>query len=299
MKKITKDIKLQSYEDLFKSTQESLTDLSQSQVMEISIAEIYDFKNHPFRVLDDEKMLETVASIRVHGVLVPVIVRQRMEGGYEMISGHRRKRACEIAGIKMIPAVVKELTDDEATILMIDSNIQREELLISEKAKAYKMKFDAEKHQGKPGGSTLEIMGRESGESKKTIQRYIRLSHLSDGLLHMVDQKKLGFRQGTDFSFLSAVEQSWVEKIIEIGKINVSMQQSEQIKKIAQEGKLTFNIAQEILSPVGKQTRKISLNEKKLSYYFDDNYSAKDIEKIIYQLLDEWKGETGHGNSEK
>lgn len=194
-------IKLNSYDDLFGSSEiQANTDY----VQEIPLSELYEFKGHPFKVLDDEKMKETVESIKNYGVLMPGIARKRAEGGYEIIAGHRRKHGCELAGLSTMPMFVRDYSDDEATVIMVDTNIQRKDILPSEKAKAYSMKYEAMKHQGKKGsGSSLDEVGEAAGESGKTVQRYIWLARLSDELLNMVDKKRIGLVQGVDISFLT------------------------------------------------------------------------------------------------
>lgn len=289
MGKITQNIKLSGYDELFKSTQADLADSSESQVMDIPIKDLYEFKNHPFRVLDDEKMDETVESIQANGVLVPAIVRMRAEGGYELISGHRRRRACELAGLDTMPVIIRNLTDEEATVIMVDANIQRETLLISEKAKAYAMKYQAEKRQGKSGGYLLDEMSEQSGDSRKQIQRYIWLSRLCDQFLELIDNKKLGFCQGIDISFLNEEEQAWTLLAINMGQINVSLKQSAALKKLSQEHMLNFAMIQEVLAKPVMETRKFSLSEKKLSVYFDNSYTNERIEELIIKLLDQWK----------
>ena len=199
MRKPNKDIQLTTYQDLLGV--EENTGAGTEKVVIAPLIELFDFKDHPFKVLDDEKMEETTESIRQHGVLVPGIARPRTGGGYELIAGHRRKRGSERAGKSEMPIIVRNYTDDEATIIMVDSNIQREDILPSEKAKAYKMKYEAMKHQGKKAGmNTLDKVGEAAGENAKKVQRYIWLSRLSDELLDMVDKKKLGFSQGVDIS---------------------------------------------------------------------------------------------------
>lgn len=299
MKNREKDYKFASFSELIKKTEEDLGYSSESQVMEIPIKELYEFKNHPFRVLDDEKMDETVESVKSNGVLVPAIVRIRPEGGYELISGHRRRRACELAGLDTMPVIVRNLTDEEATIIMVDANIQRETLLISEKAKAYSMKYQAEKRQGKSGGYLLEEMCEQYGESRKQIQRFIWISRLLPELLEYVDEGKLGFTQGVDISFLSEEQQAWVLLVVKIGCINVSIKQSEAIKKMAQDNKLSFEIVQEILQKPVTINRKLSLNEKKLSRYFDNTYTSESIEELIIKLLEQWKESNSNGNTQE
>lgn len=192
-------IKLSTYDEMFGMDTIGQDDQkSEGQIINVPLNELHTFKNHPFKVLDDEKMEETVESVKSYGVLVPGIARPRQGGGYEIISGHRRRRASEIAGKTEMPFMVRDYSDDEATIIMVDSNIQREDISISEKAKAYSMKYEAMKHQGAAGGISLEKMSEESGESRKTIQRYICLARLSDELLELVDNKKLGVMQGLE-----------------------------------------------------------------------------------------------------
>lgn len=207
-------VKLNSFDDLFGTSEVPQTGLE--QIINAPLQDLYEFKDHPFRVVDDEKMEETVESIRQYGVLVPGIARPRTGGGYELISGHRRKHGSQRAGKSEMPVIVRDYSDDEATIIMVDSNIQREDILPSEKAKAYKMKYEAMKHQGrKSGKNTLDEVGEAAGENAKKVQRYIWLARLSDTLLEMVDTKRLGFSQGVDISFLSEEAQQWVEVVME------------------------------------------------------------------------------------
>ena len=217
-------VKLNSFDDLF-GTEQPQT--GTEQVQEIALSELHEFKGHPFKVLDDEKMQETMESIREHGVLMPGIARPMKDGGYEIIAGHRRRHACEIVGLATMPMFIRDYTDDEATIIMVDSNIQREDILPSEKAKAYRMKYDAMKHQGsKEGGLTLGELGEAAGESAKTVQRYIWISRLSDSLLNMVDAKKIGIMQAVDLSFLSEDAQQWVLVAIQETNVVITTQQS-------------------------------------------------------------------------
>ncbi len=281
-------IKLESFDDLFGTVKE--LDNSSEKIILLPLTELYPFQNHPFRVLDDEKMEETTESIKQYGVLVPGIARPRIEGGYELIAGHRRKRGSELAGKTEMPVIVRNYTDDEAVIIMVDSNIQREDILPSEKAKAYKMKFEAMKHQGKKeGGNTFDTIGEVAGESGKTVQRYIWLSRLTDELLDMVDTKKLGFIQGVDISFLSEVEQNWIFDILEDKKINISTTQSSQLKDYGKRKELTFAMVELILSEQKPKERKITIKSERINQYFSSDYDAEEIENIIYQLLEEWK----------
>ncbi len=262
------------------------------QIINAPLAELHTFKDHPFRVDDDEKMEETTESIRQYGVLVPGIARPREGGGYEIIAGHRRKRGSELAGKMEMPVIVRNYTDDEATIIMVDSNIQREDILPSEKARAYKMKYEAMKHQGKKSGkNTLDEVGEAAGENAKKVQRYIWLSRLSEGLLAMVDSKKLGFSQGVDISFLPEEAQLWVQAVIEEKNCNVSMVQSAKIKEYGKTGELTLAMVRLILAEEKPKERKITIKSDKIGRYFSESYSNEEIENIILSLLDKWKEE--------
>ena len=288
-KSVVGNIKLSGYDALFGASE---SENAAEHIIEAPLSDLHDFKNHPFRVMDDEKMEETVESIRQYGVLVPGIARPRKGGGYEIIAGHRRKHASGLAGKETMPIVVRNYSDDEATIIMVDSNIQREDILPSEKAKAYRMKYEALKHQGKKaGGRTIEEMGEEAGESAKTVQRYIWLSRLSDGLLAMVDMKKLGFMQGLDISFLDSEAQEWVSDLLEEKSISVTTSQSTKLKEYGKSGELTSAMVNLILSEEKPKERKVTIKADKINQYFEGDYSAEDIEKIILELLEKWKGE--------
>ena len=283
-------VKIEKFEDLFGGSagQES----SVEQIINAPLADLHTFKDHPFRVVDDEKMEETTESIRQYGVLVPGIARPRAGGGYEIIAGHRRKRGSELAGKTQMPVIVRNYTDDEATIIMVDSNIQREDILPSEKARAYKMKYEAMKHQGKKSGkNTLDEVGEAAGENAKKVQRYIWLSRLSDELLEMVDTKKLGFSQGVDISFLTEEAQQWVQAVIGEQGCSVSMVQSGKLKEYGKSGELTLAMVKLILSEEKPKERKITIKSDKIGEYFSDSYSDEEIENIIISLLDKWKEE--------
>ena len=281
-------IKMESFDDLFGGS--SAQEIGVEQIINAPLADLHEFKDHPFKVLDDEKMEETTESIRLYGVLVPGIARPRAGGGYELIAEHRRKHGSERAGKTEMPIIVRNYSDDEATIIMVDSNIQREDILPSEKVKAYKMKYEAMKHQGKKSGkNTLDEVGETAGENAKKVQRYIWLSRLSDELLEMVDSRKLGFSQGVDLSFLSEEAQQWVEVIIEEQGCNVSTVQSGKLKEYGKSGELTLAMVQLILTEEKPRERKVTLKADKISKYFAEDYSSEDIEDIIIQLLDEWK----------
>ena len=282
-------IKIDSFDDLFGSSLEETSNQTE-QVVEVSLEDLHTFKKHPFRVLDDAKMEETVESIKKYGVLMPGIARPRKEGGYEIIAGHRRKRGSELAGKTTMPVFIRNYTDDEATIIMVDTNIQREDILPSEKAKAYAMKYEALKHQGKrEGGSTFETIGEPAGESGKTVQRYIRLAGLLDELLDMVDKKRLGFIPGVDISYLTEEQQYWVFDILSTTSCVISKAQAASLKEYAKSGELTFAMVDLILSEKKKTERKLIINTDKISQYFPEDYSNEDMEVVIVQLLDEWR----------
>ena len=280
-------IKLSSFDDLF-GTQEAGT--GTEQVQEIPLCELHEFRGHPFKVLDDEKMQETVESIKNYGVLMPGIARPRAEGGYEIIAGHRRRHGCELAGLSTMPMFVRDYTDDEATIIMVDTNIQREDILPSEKARAYSMKYEAMKHQGKKGaGNSLNEVGEAAGESGKTVQRYIWLARLSDELLEMVDKKKIGLVQGVDISFLTEQAQEWVQVIMEETRANISTVQSAKLKEYGKKGELTMPMVRLILTEEKPKERKVTLKAEKISRYFPEEYSESEIEHVIIELLEEWQ----------
>ena len=283
-------VRIDKFEDLFGGSAEQ--ESSAEQIINAPLTDLHTFKDHPFRVEDDEKMEETTESIRQYGVLVPGIARPRAGGGYEIIAGHRRKRGSELAGKTEMPVNVRNYTDDEATIIMVDSNIQREDILPSEKARAYKMKYEAMKHQGKKSGkNTLDEVGEAAGENAKKVQRYIWLSRLSEELLIMVDSKKLGFSQGVDISFLTEEAQQWVQAVIEEQGCSVSMVQSGKLKEYGKSGELTFAMVRLILTEEKPKERKITIKSDKIGEYFSDSYSNEEIENIIISLLDKWKEE--------
>jgi len=287
-------VKLNSFDDLFGSSE--MQTAGAEQIINAPLAELHDFKNHPFRVVDDEKMEETTESIRQYGVLVPGIARPRTGGGYELIAGHRRKRGSQRAGKSEMPVIVRNYSDDEATIIMVDSNIQREDILPSEKAKAYKMKYEAMKHQGKKSGkNTLDEVGETAGESAKTVQRYIYLARLSDALLDMVDKKKIGIVQGVELSFLTEQQQGWVQVVLEETGVTISTAQASKLKEHGKNDELTLPMVRLILTEMKPRERKVTIKADKISRYFPEDYSNEQIENVIYQLLDEWN----RSNSEK
>lgn len=281
MKEQKQDMKLPKLDDLF-TTQEERDYAVAEKIQEIDISKISNFPDHPFKVNDDEKMQDMVKSIKEYGVILPVIVRPKEDGTYEMISGHRRKRACELAGVKQIRCIVKNLSDDEATILMVDSNIQREEILPSEKAFAYKMKLEAMKHQGKnididdnetsrPLDGKLEsaeIMGQEVGESARTIQRYIRLTKLIPELLDEVDSKRIAFRPAVELSYLSDENQYVVLNKLEFDEVSPSLSQAIILKKMEQEGTITEEKIEELLDKEKPNQKEfIKIHNEKIDRY--------------------------------
>ena len=280
-------INIDSFDDLFGNTTREDSSSSE-QVVEVLLEDLHTFQNHPFRVVDDEKMEETVESIKKYGVLMPGIVRPRIEGGYEIIAGHRRKRGSELAGKTTMPVFIRNYTDEEAVVIMVDTNIQREDILPSEKAKAYRMKYEAMKHQGKLGGNTLEILGEQAGESKKTVQRYIRLAYLSDELLDLVDKKKIGFMQGVDISYLSEEEQKWVFAVVSTQKGTITTTQAGKLKEYAKRGELTVAVVELLLTEQKLPERKVTIKAEKISKYFPEDYSSEDMETVIMELLEEW-----------
>ncbi len=306
------NIKLNSLDTLFGNTSTSNEiDPTKEEIIEVKLSDLHTFENHPFRVVDDDKMQETVDSIKEHGVLVPGIVRRRTKGGYEIISGHRRKRACELAGLETMPVFVRDLTDDEATIVMVDSNIQREEILPSEKAKAYKMRYEAMKHQGKAKGSgkSLDQLSEETGDSKTTIQRYIKIADINEDLLDLIDQKKMGLTQGVELASLNEEEQEEVYEVAKETSIIPSLAQSVEIKEMSRRGELDHQSVKDILEGKSetskikkdekkeekikdtkkKESRKIILKEDILTKYFSNEFTEDQMTDIIIKLLEDWK----------
>lgn len=283
-------IKIASFDDLFGEPVETGVE----QIINVKLSDLYTFKNHPFKVKDDEKMQETVESIKEYGVLNPGLVRPRVEGGYEIIAGHRRKRGCELAGLEEMPVIVRDISDDEATIVMVDTNIQRESLDYSEKAFAFKMKYDAMKHRGSKGTkTTAQEIGDEVGESGRQIQRYIRLTELIPELLELVDVKKIGFIPAVDLSYLAKEEQEILSEIISENAVFPNINQAAQLKQYSATNELNRGMMTLILTAEIKKESKISLSTEKISSYFPQGTSKKDIEAKIYELLEKWnKGGT-------
>ena len=282
--KSAEKVKLNSFDDLFGIDETGET------VTSVPLSELHTFKGHPFRVLDDEKMQETVESVKQYGVLMPGIVRPHPEGGYEVIAGHRRWRACELAGLTEMPVIIREMDDDTAVVLMVDTNIQREDILPSEKAKAYRMKYEAMKHQGSKGEKyTADVIGEAAGDSGRTVQRYIRLSELVEELLDYVDENKIPMVVGEKLSYLKAEEQAWVVDAISNSGIFPSKAQAEQLKAVSVTGELTEGKVYAVLVRKEKENVNVTIPAKKISNYFPIGYSKEQIEDVIYTLLEEWK----------
>lgn len=296
MKSSAAKIQMTSYEELFQTGDNA--DSSAEKVQEIPLSDLYPFKNHPFKVLDDESMQDTVESIKAHGVLVPGIARPRAEGGYELIAGHRRKHGSELAGKAAMPVLVRDLDDDEATIIMVDSNIQRENLLPSEKAWAYKMKLDALKHQGVKDTSrqlgekySVDTLSENSNDSARNIHRFIRLTELRPELLQMVDDKKLPFNPAVELSYLTQAEQETLLSLMTKLAITPSLEQAKRLKKYSQDGKLDENVMDAILTEERPKAVQVTLKSDKLKQYFPKTYTPAQIEEIIFSLLETWKTE--------
>ncbi len=301
MKSSAKNIVLKSVDDIFQ-TEENRADAQRERVQEIPLDQLKPFKNHPFKVRDDQRMLDTVDSIREYGVLVPAIARPDPEGGYELISGHRRKRGCEMAGLQTMPVIIRDLDDDAAMLVMVDSNIQREELLPSERAFAYKMKLDAiERVKGRPkkvgqvvpdfqGKRSTEVVAEGTGESYKQVQRFIRLTELISELLDMVDERKLAFNPAVEVSYLKRDEQRMLLEAMDAEQTTPSLSQAQRLKKFSQEGRLTEEAMSAIMSEEKKSDMdKVTLRSDTLRRYFPKSYTPKQMEQTIIKLLDVWQ----------
>ena len=299
MKSSAKNIVLKSVDDIFQ-TEENRADAQRERVQEIPLDQLKPFKNHPFKVRDDQRMLDTVDSIREYGVLVPAIARPDPEGGYELISGHRRKRGCEMAGLQTMPVIIRDLDDDAAVLVMVDSNIQREELLPSERAFAYKMKLEALKHQGARSDLTsrqvvgklemADVVGQNAGESGRQVQRYIRLTELISELLNMVDERKLAFNPAVEVSYLKRDEQRMLLEAMDAEQTTPSLSQAQRLKKFSQEGRLTEEAMSAIMSEEKKSDMdKVTLRSDTLRRYFPKSYTPKQMEQTIIKLLDVWQ----------
>ena len=299
MKSSAKNIVLKSVDDIFQ-TEENRADAQRERVQEIPLDQLKPFKNHPFKVRDDQRMLDTVDSIREYGVLVPAIARPDPEGGYELISGHRRKRGCEMAGLQTMPVIIRDLDDDAAVLVMVDSNIQREELLPSERAFAYKMKLEALKHQGARSDLTSsqlgtklradELLAEQAGESRNQVQRFIRLTELISELLDMVDERKLAFNPAVEVSYLKRDEQRMLLEAMDAEQTTPSLSQAQRLKKFSQEGRLTEEAMSAIMSEEKKNDMdKVTLRSDTLRKYFPKSYTPKQMEQTIIKLLDVWQ----------
>ena len=300
MKSAAKNIQLASYDDLFKTDEERQAD-TQERVQSLPLDKLEPFPNHPFKVIDDDKMLETVESIKERGVLVPVLVRPKNDGNFEIVSGHRRHHASQLAGLTEIPAIVREMDDDTAILLMVDSNLQREELLPSEKAFAYKMKLDAMKRQaGRPkenvrqigtnliGQRSDSIMAQEVNESARTIQRYIRLTNLVPDLLDRVDNKTMAFNAAVEVSYLTEPEQIMLCDAIEREECTPNLSQAKRLKQYSQDGKLDENVMDAIMTEEKPIEDKLVLKGDVLAKYFPRTYTPSQKQKIIVRLLEDW-----------
>ena len=300
MKNSGRNISLTSLDEIFSS--EESRQGGNEQIQHLPLTSLVPFKDHPFRVVDDDRMMETVESVREYGVLVPIIARPIEDGLYEIVSGHRRKRACELAGIDEIPVIIRDLDDDEATIIMVDSNLQRETILPSERAKAYQMKLEALKHQGKRQvltsaqvGQKLDeqtaraVVAQEAGTSRNQVQRFIRLNSLEQPLMDKVDQGELAFTPAVELSYLKPQEQAWVHAALEATQQTPSLSQAQRIKQESKQGTLTEEDVLSILSEEKKPLyNSVTLSHDTLKKYFPRSYTAKQMEKVIIKLLDNW-----------
>ena len=295
MKGSGKNINLTSYDDIF-TTEEARIDAKREKIEEISLLELFPFKNHPFKVLDDNRMLEITESIREHGVLVPCIARPRPEGGYELISGHRRRRACELAGLETMPVIVRVIDDDRAIIDMVDSNLQRENILPSERAFAFKMKLEALKHQGLRTSCQIgtkfradEKVAKDADESARTVQRFIRLTYLIPPMLDMVDERKIAFNPAVELSFLKPEEQEIVMASMENAVTSPSLSQAQRIKKLSQDGELTEAAVDKIFAEIKKPPLDMNfLRNPKIRKYFPKSYSDERVAETILKLVEMW-----------
>lgn len=303
MKSSAKNIRLSSLDDLFsteETRQEAQADAGREKVRMIPLDELHPFAHHPFKVKDDEAMQDTVESVKAYGVLVPAIARPREEGGYELVAGHRRHRASLLAGLAEMPVIVRELDDDEATIIMVDSNLQRETLLPSERAFAYRMKLEAIRRQaGRPAKNSrqvvgnfesADIVGKDIGESGRQIQRFIRLTYLVPPLLDMVDEHKVAFNPAVELSYLTSEEQVALLDAMDSEQSTPSLSQAQRLKKFSQEGRLSEDIMRAILSEEKKpEVGKITLSGDKLRRYFPKSFTPQQMEQTIFRLLEQWQ----------
>ena len=299
MKSSAKKISLTSVDDLF-STEESRVDDQREKIVEIPLSELFPFKDHPFKVIDNEAMIDTAESIKQYGVLVPAIARPRENGGYELVSGHRRKRACELANLETIPVIIRKLDDDAATIIMVDSNLQRENILPSERAFAFKLKLEAIKRQGSRTDLTSsqlgtklsradEIVAEQAGSSRNQVQRYIRLTSLTPELLSMVDEKKIAFNPAVELSYLKSEEQLILIEAMDTEQATPSLSQAQRLKKFSAEGKCNLEAMCAIMSEEKKgEPDRVTLTGDKIKKYFPKNYTPQQMEATIIKLLEGW-----------
>ena len=304
MKSSARNVKLASVDDLFtteENRQEIQAEAKREKVQMIPLSELHPFRNHPFKVKDDEAMANTVDSVRQYGVLVPAIARPLESGGYELVSGHRRHRASELAGLTEMPVIVRDLDDDAATIIMVDSNLQRETLLPSERAFAYKMKLEAIKHQGLRSDLTsgqlgqkfrcsAELVANQAGDSYKQVQRFIRLTALIPDLLNLVDEKKVAFNPAVELSYLKTEEQVLLLDAMESEQTTPSLSQAQRLKKFSQEGKLSVDVMRAIMSEEKKpEMDKLIFTSARLRQYFPKSYTPQQMENTILRLLEQWQ----------
>ena len=304
MPKSSVNASLSSYDDIF-STEESRQEEQREQVQQIPIGELFPFKNHPFKVLDDDSMSDTVESVKQYGVLSPLIARPRPKGGYEIISGHRRQHAAELAGLETLPVIVRQMDDDAAIILMVDSNLQREHILPSERAFAYKMKLDAMKNQGPRSDLTStqvvsklrsnEKLGAENNQSRETVRRFIRLTNLIPELLDMVDNKTVSFNPAVELSYLSPEQQQEVIRAMDDTQNFPSVSQAKRIKKLAQDGTFTTETVVAIMGEEKKsELDTVTIKNDTLRKYFPRSYTPKQMEDTIIKLLEQWQKKRQH-----
>ena len=298
MKSSARNIELKSVDDLF-ATEEIREDAQREKVQNISLGELHPFKNHPFKVKDDAAMQDTVESVREYGVLVPAIARPDPDGGYELIAGHRRHHASELAGKETMPVIIRDLDDDAATIIMVDSNLQREELLPSERAFAYKMKLEAIRHQGKRQELTssqvgmklqaLDIVGQQAGDSRNQVHRFIRLTELIPELLDMVDERKIAFNPAVELSYLKKEEQTLLLEAMDSEQATPSLSQAQRLKKFSQQKMLSLDVMRAIMSEEKKtDLDRVTLKNETLRRYFPKSYTPKQMEDTIIKLLEGW-----------
>ena len=300
MPKSSLSVSLKGADDIF-STEESRQEQQREQVQQIPIGELFPFKNHPFKVLDDESMQRTVESVEQYGVLSPLIARPRPEGGYEIISGHRRQHAAQLAGLETLPVIVRNMDDDAAVLLMVDSNLQRENILPSERAFAYKMKLEAIKNQGARSDLTsgqivqksklsIERVAEDAGEGYKTVQRFIRLTNLIPELLDMVDEKKIAFNPAVELSYLDTNQQRDFLEAMNDTQNAPSLSQAQRLKKLAQEGHFSYDVAFAVMGEEKKdELDKVVIKNDTLRKYFPRSYTPKQMEDTIIKLLDQWQ----------